>query len=161
MASNVPTIRQISWASVIFQLALIGLLVYIFQLLDFGDPVIAAAIAYTILAFGLRNLFAKSHREGIKLVKRQKYIEALPLFEKSVAYFSQNKWVDKYRFITLLSSSRLTYREMGLCNIAFCYSQTGNGLKAKEVYTQTLQEYPENGLANAGLNMLTSLEKST
>jgi Tfp pilus assembly protein PilF len=50
---------------------------------------------------------------------------------------------------------------MGLCNIAFCYSQTGNGLKAKEVYTQTLQEYPENGLANAGLNMLTSLEKST
>jgi tetratricopeptide (TPR) repeat protein len=85
-------------------------------------------------------------------------MEALPLFEKSVAYFSKNRWIDKYRFITLLSSSGLTYREMGLCNIAFCYSQTGNGLKAKEVYTQTLQEYPENGLANAGLNMLTSLE---
>lgn len=159
MAANVPTVRQISWGALLFQLVLIGLLIYLFELLDFGDAFIAAAIAYWALAFGLRNLFAKPHRQGMKLVKSQKFMEALPLFEKSVAYFSKNKWIDRYRFITLLSSSKLTYREMGLCNIAFCYSQTGNGLKAKEVYTQTLQEYPENGLANAGLNILTSLEK--
>ena len=159
MASNVPTVRQISWGALLFQLALLGILIYVFELLDFGDAIITSAIAYWALAFGLRNLFAKPHRQGMKLVKSQKFIEALPLFEKSVAYFSKNRWIDKYRFIMLLSSSRLTYREMGLCNIAFCYSQTGNGLKAKEVYSRTLEEYPENGLANAGLNMLTSLEK--
>jgi len=52
----------------------------------------------------------------------------------------------------------MTYREMGLCNIAFCYSQTGMGEKAKAVYQQALNEYPDNGLAQAGLNMLTSIE---
>ena len=160
MASNVPTVRQISWTSLIPQLLLIGLLIYIYQLLDFGDPFIAGALTYAILAFGLRNLVAKPHRKGISLVKKQKFVDALPFFEKSVDYFSKNRWVDKYRYITLLSSSKLTYKEMGLCNIAFCYSQTGNGLKAKEVYEQILKEYPENGLANAGLNMLTSLKTS-
>ena len=48
---------------------------------------------------------------------------------------------------------------MGLCNIAFCYSQTGNGSKAIEFYQQTLKDYPENGMAKAGLNMLNSLKE--
>ena len=50
---------------------------------------------------------------------------------------------------------------MGLCNIAFCYSQTGNGQKAKEYYQQTLKEYPDNGMAVAGLNMLTSMDSQS
>ena len=34
----------------------------------------------------------------------------------------------------------MTYKEMGLCNIAFCNSQTGNGQKAKEYYEQALKK---------------------
>ncbi|HEX3165740.1 MAG TPA: tetratricopeptide repeat protein, partial [Chitinophagaceae bacterium] len=75
-----------------------------------------------------------------------------------VDYFAKNNWVDKYRYLTLLSSSKMTYKEMGLCNIAFCYSQTGNGQKAKEYYEQALREFPENGLAIAALNMLKSVD---
>jgi tetratricopeptide (TPR) repeat protein len=97
----------------------------------------------------------------MKLVKQQKFAAALPLFEKSVGYFSKNNWIDKYHFLTLLSSSKMTYKEMGLCNIAFCYSQTGNGQKAKEYYKQVLKEFPENGLALAGINMLNSTENKT
>ena len=161
MASNVPIIKQFAWTSIVPQLILIGLFIYIYYLLDFGEPFIFGALTYSILAFGLRNLIAKNHRQGIKFVKQQKFADAIPYFEKSVDYFSANGWVDKYRFLTLLSSSKMTYKEMGLCNIAFCYSQTGNGLKAKEVYQQTLSEYPENGLAIAGLNMLTSVNTIT
>jgi len=158
MASNVPMIKQFAWTSIVPQLLLIGLLIYIYHLLDFDEPFIFGALTYSIIAFGLRNFIAKNHRQGIKLVKQKKFAEAIPYFEKSVDYFSTNSWVDKYRFLTLLSSSKMTYREMGLCNIAFCYSQTGNGLKAKEIYRETLNEYPENGLAIAGLNMLTSVD---
>jgi tetratricopeptide (TPR) repeat protein len=158
MASNVPMIKQFAWTSIVPQLLLIGLLIYIYHLLDFDEPFIFGALTYSIIAFGLRNLIAKNHRQGIKLVKQQKFADAITYFEKSVDYFSTNSWVDKYRFLTLLSSSKMTYREMGLCNIAFCYGQTGNGLKAKEIYQQTLNEYPENGLAIAGLNMLTSVD---
>ncbi len=97
----------------------------------------------------------------MKLIKRHRFTEAIPFFEKSADFFSKNGWVDKYRFLTLLSASKLSYREMGLCNIAFCYSQTGNGIRAKECYQQVLQEYPENGIATVGLNMLTSMDNQS
>jgi len=90
MASNSPMVRQISWISAILQLSIIGLLAYLFELQDFGDAFFTAACAYAILAFTLRSLFAKAHRNGIRLIKRQEYSEALPFFEDSVDYFSKN-----------------------------------------------------------------------
>ena len=45
---------------------------------------------------------------------------------------------------------------MALCNIAFCYSQIGNGTKAIAFYKKTLEEFPENGLAHSALKMLNS-----
>ena len=160
MASNVPTIRQLSWLSFFPQFIFIGLIIYLYHLANFEEPFIFGALTYSLLAFGLRKLIAKNHRQGMSLVKQQKFADALPYFEKSVEYFSKNNWVDKYRFLTLLSSSKMTYKEMGLCNIAFCYSQTGNGQKAKEYYQQALNEFPENGLALAGLNMLKSVDNN-
>jgi tetratricopeptide (TPR) repeat protein len=157
MALNIPIIRQIAWISVVPQALLILLIIYIYDLLGFSEPALWGAATSIILSFGLRNLIAKSHRQGIKLVKEQKFKDAISFFEESVTYFSKNKWVDKYRFLTLLSSSKMCYREMGLCNIAFCHSQIGNGLKAKEIYQQVLTEYPENRLASVALNMLNSI----
>ncbi len=161
MTSNVPTIRQLSWLSVIPQLIVIGIIIYLYHLAAVDEPFIFGALTYSLLTLVLRKLIAKNHRQGIKLVRQQKFADALPHFEKSVEYFSKNNWVDKYRFLTLLSSSRMTYKEMGLCNIAFCYSQTGNGQKAKEYYEQVLKEFPENGLAIAGVNTLKSVENKT
>lgn len=157
MASNVPVTKFFSWTSLIPQLILIALLCYTFYILDFDDPFVFGALTYCLLAFILRNAIATDHRRGIRLVKQKKFADAIPLFEKSVDYFTKNAWVDKYRFLTLLSSSRATYKEMGLCNIAFCFGQTGNGQKAKEYYERTIQEFPDNGLAIAGLNMLNSV----
>ena len=48
---------------------------------------------------------------------------------------------------------------MGLCNIAYCYGQIGDGQKAKEYYEKTLAEFPESGLAIAAHNQLQSFEK--
>jgi len=160
MASTVPIIRQVTWTLIIPQLLLMGFFIYVFYLLNFEEPFIFGALTYLILSFGLKKLVAKNHRKGIKLIKQQKFAEAVSYFEKSVEFFSKNNWIDKYRFLTILSSSKMSYREMGLCNIAFCYSQTGNGQKAKEFYRQTLNDYPENGMAIAGINMLNSMDNS-
>jgi tetratricopeptide (TPR) repeat protein len=156
--ANTPTIRQVSWLSIIPQFIVIGLLIYLYHLANVVEPFIFGALTYYILAFILRNLIAKNHRQGVRLTRRQKFAEAIPYFEKSVEFFSKNGWVDKYRFLTLLSSSKMTYKEMGLCNIAFSYSQIGNGSRAKEYYEQALSAYPDNGLAMAGLNMLKSVD---
>lgn len=161
MPSTVPTTRQLSFLFLVPQLIIIGLIIYLYHLADFAEPFILGAFSYAFLALGLRNLIANKHRKGIRLVKQHKFTESIPYFEKSVSYFTKNKWVDKYRFLTLFSISKMTYKEMGLCNIAFAYSQTGNGKKAKEYYEQVLTEFPENGLAIAALNMIKSVEHKT
>ncbi|MCF6142369.1 tetratricopeptide repeat protein [Flavobacterium sp. K77] len=157
MTSNVPTVRQFAWVSLVPHYIFMGLIIFVYHLLGVSAPFLYGMLTYLIISFGLRNLIAKDHQQGLKLVKRQQFETALPLFEKSVDFFSENNWVDKYRFLTLLSSSKMSYKEMGLCNIAFCYSQTSNGQKAIEYYEQTLKEFPENGLAMAGLKMLNSM----
>jgi tetratricopeptide (TPR) repeat protein len=158
MASNVPTIRLISWISVIPQIAFMLILIFIYHKLNFTDPAIYGAITYLALSMALRNLVPKSHREGLELTKEHKFENAIPKFENSYKFFTENNWIDKYRFIILLSSSKMSYREMALCNLAFCYSQIGNGQKAIEYYKKTLAEYPENEIAQTGLKMLTSIE---
>ncbi len=157
MATNIPIVRQIAWISLIPQLILMVFLMYIYRLLEFDEPFLLGALTYLILSVGLRTLVAKDHRQGMKFVKRQQFEHAIPLFEKSVVFFTKNNWIDKFRFLTLLSSSKMTYKEMGLCNIAFCYSQTSNGQKAKEYYEQVRKEFPENGLATVALKMINSL----
>ncbi|HEX3165074.1 MAG TPA: hypothetical protein VHQ93_02385, partial [Chitinophagaceae bacterium] len=75
MASTVPTIRQLSWLSVIPQLIVIGLLIFLYHLANFDQPFIFGALTYSLLALGLRNLIAKNHRQGMRLVKQQKFVD--------------------------------------------------------------------------------------
>ena len=117
------------------------------------------ALTYLILSFSLRMFIPKDQRNGMKNVRKGEYQAAIKDFEKSYEFFDQNEWVDKYRYITLLSSSKMAYREMALVNIAFCYSQLGQGTKAREYYERTLSEYPNNGMAMAALRMIESAKE--
>lgn len=157
MSSNVPVTRQISTPFIIIQLIIFGLFVGLFVLLDAAEPIFFGLAIYITIAFGLQTLFSNTHKEGIIAVKQKKFEKALLLFEKSYTFFLEHNNIDKYRAITLFSGSKMCYKEMALCNIAFCYSQTGNGLKAKEYYEKVLENYPSNGLASAGLNMINSM----
>ncbi|HEX7447932.1 MAG TPA: hypothetical protein VF306_10325 [Pirellulales bacterium] len=58
-----------------------------------------------------------------------------------------------------MSSSAISYREMALCNIAFCYAQLGNGENAELYYRRTLDEFPDSGLADAALRMIESVRQ--
>ena len=159
MSSNVPVVRQIAWAYFIPQFLLVFCLIFVYTFAGVPEAPWYAIVTYLILSIVLRNLIARKHREGMRLVRQRRFDEAIPLFEESVNFFTRNSWIDKYRYLTLLSSSRMSYREMGLCNIAFCYGQTNNGAQAKNYYERVLQEYPKNGLAIAGLNMLNAFGK--
>ena len=154
MTSNVPTVKQVAWISLIPQLTVMELLIYIYYIFKSQEPFLYGALTYLGLSFCMRKFVAHDHREGMRLVKQHNFTDAISKFEKSIDFFTKNNWLDKYRFLTLLSSSKMTYKEMGLCNIAFCYSQINNGQKAKEYYEQTLMEFPQNGLAIAGLRMI-------
>ena len=154
--NNIPMIRQVNWFAVTLQMTFMGILIVIYYLLNIATPILWASLTYLILSYGLESFFTKDHKKGIKLIKSNNYLDAISSFEKSVTYFQTNQWIDKYRFLTLLSSSKLSYIEMDLNNIAFCYAQIGNGNKAKHYYQKILNEFPNSNLAKMALNMLQS-----
>lgn len=86
-------------------------------------------------------------------------MDAIPHFEKSYEFFARHIWMDKYRYLVMLSSGRLSYREMALINIAFCYGQAGNGIMARGYYERTLQEFPDSSVAKTALKFIGSVAK--
>ena len=60
----------------------------------------------------------------------------------------------------LLVSTRLSYREMALVNIAFCYTQINEGQKAQDIYQQALDEFGS-VIAHVALNMMESVKNIT
>lgn len=156
MTSKLPIVKQVSWLSIIPQLGIIVLLMYVLHLAGVKEPIFPGAIIYLLLSLGLKNLIPRNHRKGMRLFKRKSFQDAIYEFQKSYEFFKKHKWVDTYRSVILLSSSRISYTEMALVNIAFCYGQTGEGQKSREYYERTLQKFPESEIARAALNMLDS-----
>jgi tetratricopeptide (TPR) repeat protein len=160
MSSTTPTIKQIAWISIIPQLFLMGFFIFSWHLLSVHNPFLNGSLTYLALSWSLRYFIPSAHRKGMSLVKKENFQEAIPFFEKSYDFFKMYDWLDKYRFVTLLSSSKISYKEMALNNIAFCYGQIGDGYKSKEFYERTLVEFPDSGLAKAGLRLLNSMNKN-
>lgn len=160
MNSKPPLVRQTAWIALIPQLISMGLIAVLLYVLNIRPAVTLAALLYLILSLVLKLTIPISHRRGIKFVKEAKFELAIPHFEKSVIFFTKHEWLDKYRYLTLLSSSRIRYKEMALCNIGFCYSQINNGQKAEAYYELALKEFPESILAKTALNMIKAIKNS-
>lgn len=160
MSSKVPTVREIAWISVVPQLIVLGLLILIFYQINIEQYILYGALTYFIISQLLRRLIASEHRKGMRQVKSEDFEKAIAHFQNSYDYFKRNEWIDKNRYLTLLSSGKMSYREMALNNIAFCYGQLGNGKLSKEYYSKTLDEFPESGIAKAALKMLKAASKT-
>lgn len=160
MSSKLPIVRQVAWLSIIPQFAIMALFYFALQLAFTPDTaLLAAASIYLLLSLFLRYTIAHHHRKGFALFKKGQYEEAIKHFHNSYDYFTKNQWVDQWRFITMFSSSRMSYREVALLNIGFCYSQIGDGKNAKKYYEETLKYFPDSKMAQTALQALTSMEK--
>jgi tetratricopeptide (TPR) repeat protein len=160
MSSNVPTVKQVAWISIVPQLLVAILLIFFWSQFDVNEPLIFGALTYIAISYSLRTLVPRDQRNGMRLVKQEKFADAISYFEKSYDFFDRNRWLDKYRYLALLNSSKMSYREMALNNIAFCYSQIGEGDKSKLYYERTLEEFPDSGMAKAALRFLDAVNKN-
>lgn len=161
MASTTPILKQVSWLSLLPQIAIVVLLVQAAGRLGADNPFLAAAIVYLTALFSLRWLVAFHHRMGMRHFKKGNFEVAIQHFEKSYDFFHNHPWVDKYRYITLLSSTRASYREMALLNIAFSHSQIGNGRQAKDYYEKALAEFPDSEIAKSSLRMMAAARETS
>jgi tetratricopeptide (TPR) repeat protein len=156
MASKQPIVKQIAWASLIPQVAVMAILMYSSHLLGAEQPIIVGAVFYLILSLILRRLIPSNHRKGFKHLKKKEFAKAIGNFELSYEFFQRYSWIDKFRFLTLLSSSRICYREMALLNLAYCYGQQGDGTRSKEYYEKTIEQFPKSEMARSSLQMFES-----
>ena len=154
MASSIPVVRQIAWLSLVPQLILLVGAIALLQVAEVENAALWGAAGYLALSLALRFAVARDHRRGIALYKKERFASALPCFERSYAFFSRHTWVDRWRFVTLLSSSRISYREMALLNIAFCQAQLGATEDAVQTYERARTAFPGSKIAEMSLRML-------
>lgn len=159
MASSAPIVRQSAWISIVPQLALMALLMAGAYFAGLEPFIVIGAAAYLGISFGLRRLVPQDHRAGMALFRQERFAEALPHFQRSYEFFTRHRWLDDWRFITLLSSSRISYREMALLNVAYCYGQTGDGERSREYYQRVAQEFPGSRIAEASLRMFEAAKR--
>jgi tetratricopeptide (TPR) repeat protein len=154
MPPSIPVSRNLSIKALILHYFLVFSFILIWTKADSENSIFLGCATYLAILIFLRNTLGGLHKKGIRLSKQFKFSEAIPFFEKSYAFFKRNDWIDKYRYITVLSASKWTYKELALTSIAFCYGQLGDAKKAEEYYERTLQEFPDNGLALTSLNLI-------
>ncbi len=151
--SKTPTVSQVSTPGSVIALIILALLLFAGLLVSKDYGIFLGASSFLILRLLLR-LIAREHRRGLKLVSQQRFNEAIPHFLQSYDFFDQRRWLDNYRAIFLLSPSAISYREMALNNVGFCYSQIGDGANARKYYEQCLARFPQSGIAAAALKMM-------
>jgi tetratricopeptide (TPR) repeat protein len=154
MASRMPIVKQASFVSLAVQIVIMGILLFLFYQMNENFFWLPAIITFYIIFFLLRKIIPRSHRKGISLYKKREFESAVPYFQDSYAFFKKHEWVDKYRFFTMLSSSRISYSEMALLNIAFCQSQAGKKEDAIKSYKRVLEEFGDSEMAVSALKML-------
>ena len=159
---KIPVVRQTAWQSVLFQFVILAIFVTIVSIFQGGftlQAIMIGVIIHVVYQAIIKILIERPVTGGIKLIQKRKFEEAISLFEKAYQFYSQNKWIDQGRYFLLISSN-VSFREMTLVNIAFCYSQIGNGLKSKEYYQRILAEFPESAFAEVSLNAIKAFEVS-
>ena len=161
MSSSTPFIRQTAWISIIPQSLVMATIIFCWYLVIPQRAFMYGALCYLFLSFSLRALIPVNHRNGINHIKNQNFKEAINEFNLSYNFFKKYDWVDQYRFLTVLNSNKMSYKEMSLLNIAFCYGQLGDGENSKKYYEKALNEFPKSAVALAGLNMLNSISNKT
>ncbi len=161
MATKPPMIRPIAWPGVLVQVAVMAVsafgIAWLFRVRDAAMAFFCAAVTHAVLYRVLRAVFTGDHRRGVRLFRAMKFAEAAPYFEASYRAMVRRPWLDRYRWLLLGGASAMSYREMALCNAAFCYSQAGDGARATALYEQALAEFPHSSLATAALNLIRSV----
>lgn len=117
---------------------------------------IAATVIYFILKVLLQRRAKSFQKGGLKLMTEERYREAAALFEAGYQYFSEHRWTDRYRAISMLDYTGMDWREIMLANMATNLALAGDRERAIELYQQCLELYPDSRLAKPALRFLTA-----
>lgn len=162
MTSRTPVAYSVSPVMALLSLTLLGAMIFVADRIlppaEISVAPIVGSLFFIACSKISKRLLVGRHQQGMRLVRAGQFQAAIGHFQASYDFLSGHAWIDRWRCLTLLSASAMSFREMALCNIAFCCSQIGDGRSAKAYYERALREFPGSGLATAALNLITSAE---
>ena len=106
------------------------------------------------------SLIPGSTFTGIRWIKNGEFEKALPCLDQDIDYYTRKAWIDRYRYVLMISASPHTYREITLGNKAYCLLRLGRVKESRELYETILSQYPENNNAEAQLAMINIVSES-
>jgi tetratricopeptide (TPR) repeat protein len=160
MPQQMPVVRSLAWSQLIPQVAAIGALAVLGHIIiphaRVSSVGFGAAATYLVRCRLSRAAFLRDHYSGIAAYRAGRFADAIKHFEASRAFFLQHPRTDSFRSLLFGVTGPNPFRIVALCNMAYCYSQLGDGGRAVSLYEQALAEFPDCTLARASLNMLRS-----
>ncbi|QDV25926.1 tetratricopeptide repeat protein [Aureliella helgolandensis] len=115
---------------------------------------VAATMMYFVLKVLLQRRAKSFQKAGLRLMAEERYREAAAMFEAGYQYFSDRRWADRYRAISMLDYSGMDWREIMLANMATNMALAGDRERAIQLYQQCLELYPDSRLAKPALRFL-------
>lgn len=159
MSSKLRVIPKVSWLMMIPILAIItGFVLAASAMFDVLYGLVGGLVP-VVLAQVLRRTVVRQQYLAVKLMNKDMYKQALPYCEKALAFIERHPWVDRYRWVALMSPTKVSYREMAMSNLAGCYMQVGEAKKAIELWEKMQQEFPGSEFAARALRFVESMKK--
>lgn len=147
MARKIPVIRNTNYFYFIPQIGILSFIIYALYYFEISHYLILGVSLYFLLSIYLKVLIPKWHRKGLFFLRKGELQGAIFAFQNSYQYFQKYQWIDQYRAFTLFSTSQLSYSEMALMNIIYCYEQLGDKKNAQKYLKILRHQFPNNKFA--------------
>lgn len=164
MLQKPTTVGAYSRTFIIMQIIAVSAIIALLYLVIPTDttpllPLLIGAGFYLIWSRMSMLVLLRHHRTGIQFLRSGAHAMAIQQFEQSYRLFARFPWLDNFRWLTLLSPSALSYREMALNNIGYAFVQMKKFGKARERYQQLLDQFPDGEMAESARAVLASIDK--
>lgn len=144
MSKKRAIIKKRKLSAYIPQVALILLIGLILQQTKVELYWLLTLAIYILLSVYLKVMIPRWHMKGLFYVRKGEFKGATRAFQKSYNFFFNHEWVDKYRAITLFSTSNFSYREMALMNIIYCNECLNKPDQVRKYHKLLKKEFPDN-----------------
>lgn len=124
-----------------------------------GNALFYAVLFYFIIFYIDRSLLTYKHRMGIRSYRKQRYEEAIEYFRESAAFFKAHPQLDRFRWATLFSISKLSYREIAETNAGFCLFRLERYADAEQAFRRAQEINPDNPMVPPALKALSEYRK--
>lgn len=149
--------HQFAWQGMAVMAAVFGISAGACYASGIPYPVLAGACVTLALVWACMLIFPGMGNRGLRMMRRGNFDAAARYYMRVYDFYTRHPKLDKYRNLVMFNMSRTSFRELALCNTAFCLLHSGNPGEALEYYRRAAREFPLSATAHTNLRMMEAM----